>query len=487
MYIRIFSCLATIILCCATTLSAQNDVDSLLASFPANNTQDLERLAGEIVELGPSAIVSLAKKIRPNGAGRDADVLYALSALAKGPEKYRPQVEAGLIQALGEDIALEAQVFLIEQLQFIASDASLDVLSSKIRTLCEPALQAIGAIQSPKSLGTLLDAVDQVNGYCKQLLAKTLSQYQGPEVEQVLLDLANDKNALYAAEALLGMARSGSEKAKPLIVDYGSEDPAEGNNLLMILAQAQAASGNTSSAIETVHQVLSANPSSANQTAAYQLIVEHGSEDQLDELLKTCKKGDPQMQSVLTSAMVNAPAKYLPELFKLFDRLDASAQMNLLRAAHKHQYTAAIPLAQDLIGSTDPSLARVALSTYSTLAGKAGLPTLRKILLDSSKPSLMMAARHEASQWIDSSNLNFLEETLGQSGGAAKVNLFKLIGERGLASFWDQIKENLTADNPEVRKAAFATLPAIAHGVPVRHLTTVSPLINDASERTQLR
>ncbi len=471
----------------AMLASAQTSIDSLLGEFPAKDQVTLNRLIEELAGMGPTAIVDISKKLSVPGNADDLQARFALSALAKGKSAHTPKIESGFIEALQGDLDLEAQVFLIQELQFMASDASVDVLLKKINVLCEPVVHALGSIHTKKSLNALLQSVDQINGYCKQVLAKTLASYDDGRVVDQLTRFSSARDELFRKEALHGLAKSGSYKALPTLEQYATEKPESGTELLLLLAENLAGNGQGKQAAQIAEKVLNSNPGASNQYAAYQLFIQHAPRNEVDQLVKVFRKAEPQSKQVISQMLVQNPGLPLEGFIKQIDKLEPATQINLLHAARIRHQQAALSHAHQLIHSPNLDVATVAIQTYAALSGKKGLPSLQKALLNAKDPQLLTVAGQAISGLVDSSNLDFLSNAFAMSSGIAKSRLLMLFGERGLSRFWDQVRASLSDDDPEVRATAFEVLPDIVRDVPVRQLTTIAPIINSEAEMAQLR
>ncbi|MCB0687917.1 MAG: HEAT repeat domain-containing protein, partial [Saprospiraceae bacterium] len=244
----------------ASTYS-QTALDSVLMHLPAQSTAELQLYMDQLVDLGPSAIVAMAKNINGHLPGKyDMKEHYALSGLARYVDNQtdtetKQVIEEGFIEALNSDLDVETDVFLIEQLRSLASDKSLSTLQAKISKLCEPAIQAIAAIGSDRSIQVLIDALNTSQGYCKMVIAKAIGKTDNQTVTTALTDLLNDSDQQIKMTALNALIASGKPQAFPSILNFAKANPGTGNALLLKYGEIMAQKGNTQKLSEILDQV----------------------------------------------------------------------------------------------------------------------------------------------------------------------------------------------------------------------------------------
>ena len=158
-------------------------VADTLAKFPAQSSEERDRLAGELVRLGPEGILEVCKMLVPPGTGDDTNVRFAMNALSmtvhrSDAEEERKMVANTVIRALNKDIDDEVKAFLIRQLQLVGKDESVKPLSGLLEDdrLCEPATQALSAIRTDDAKKVLIKAFGSARGENRITLIRALGE-----------------------------------------------------------------------------------------------------------------------------------------------------------------------------------------------------------------------------------------------------------------------------------------------------------------------
>ncbi len=489
-YSTIVGCFLT---CSVVSLAmAQEDmnIDTILQQFPARDMAHQTHLVDQLIQLGPDAIVTLGLGLKNMGTGDDNQQRLALSALAKA--KKSPDelvtVETGFGQALREEIPIDGQMFLIEQLQSFGTDASIEVFQDKVKLLCEPSVHAIRQIRSSHSLDALLETYEEIDGYCRQAVVKSLADYNDPKALSLLKQIVTSgpaSNSLTYDLALDGLIKHGDKSLIPILEGMLAENPTRAKALMIQLANVQWEKGLTTHQAEIAEIILDNSPTIAERTAMYQILCEsHRGHTLLPQDFRRTSEDEALAMSTALEYCAEIP---LDPYVDQIQRISPAAQVQMLQAIADRKFIPAIPEVNELLKSHDEEVQMAAIRALSTLEGEQCLATLRPFVTGNKPPHVVKAAAEESMRWIDSSQVFTLEKMYEESAVTGKVALLGLIGHRHWSELWTTVKSGLDDENADVRTAAYDILPRVSAGVPIRELTTVAPIVQSEHELEQLR
>ncbi len=470
-----FSCLPT---------WGQQALDEILSQLPAKNTNSLEILLEEIVEIGPEVIVELSGKLEVAG-GKDQPERLALSGLAKyvagSTEESRKVVEQGFLKALNQKLNITSEVFLLEQMQFFASDASVEVVSGRVVDLCEPAVQLLAVIASANALQALSKAADNSQGYCKQVIIKALGAFEGVMITDLLKKYAQDKSDLQSREiALQGLANNAAPDVLPILKIFAREDSKSGNDLLLKHGFVLAERNSTNPIQEIVKQVM--ENGSDRQKGEALTLAQYLGPTARKILIKALKKGSPGVASNAVSALIKSGIP-LSNYFKNIRRVDDVVKIKLLNAARVSKYPGALSSARSLLQSANPEVQMAAIKALSELQGSNGLIELQKVIASPQDEKVLEVTLNEASRWITKDRVGLFRDMLNNAPDKNKSQILRLIGQRGLGTLWQDVKPLLVHQNQGVRQSAFQTLPKLSKDLTVTDLISVVSYADNDEER----
>lgn len=473
-------------------LTAQEGLEQILDKLPASSPADLSLQMEQLANLGAPAVVTMSQRLNSLVPGQgDLRERYALAGLAKylgqgnNPDQRR-EIEEGFLQSLELGLEVDAEVFLIEQLQYFGSDLSIDRLPAKIGLLCEPVVQTIAQIHTEKALRSLINALAESNGYCKMVLTKAIGSFDQPAALSELVRLSSDQDETVRMAALKSLAHSGSPSAVIPLMSYGQLDAANGNDLLLTLASGLARSGNTRELNPIIERVRSTGSTQQKETAVG-LMADHLSEGSRKELVKILTRGSEEEALAVTRSLEKNEAMPMAAYFKSFKKVSAPVKTGLLTAARSRKYQQALPAARELLTSSDPGLQIASIKTISQLSGKQSIPELQKVLTGSSNDDVVQVAIQELSRWVSSENAEVMTNTLQMTSGKSKAEVIEMMGDRGMTQLFSLIEPLLQSADPMVRKSAFNALPGIVRDASVNDLMALVSIAGNEEELESIR
>lgn len=471
---RFFSCILFIFFIGATTF-AQTKLDTILMNLPAQSTAEVELYMNQLVDLGSSSIVKMAQRLKGHLPGKfDLKEHLALSGLAKYAGSYndaelKRMVEDGFLEALQGDLDLETQVFLIEQLRYVASDLSIKVLEGKVLSLCEPAIQVIASISSTMAEKSLIRSLSESQGYCRLVVAKALGKFPSAEAVSAVSGLVADHDAGIRQVALESMASSGNPVGYNVLLALAKSDPAVGNPLLLKNVMIQAQAGNSSRIAELTDHI-NKTGNVQQKAKCIELLMLYQEPKEQKNLQKILSKGSLEEGLAITKALSENQSIPLEPYFRYFEKVPARVQMGLLAAAAERSYDPAIATARSLLSSSDLLLKSEAIRTLSQLAKRGSLPDLQKVIMSAQNNPIIHTAIAELGRWVSEDNMDILVKMLNEAPEENKASLIDLVADRAISSLLPEMEKYLLSPNIKTRQAAFRALPALASGATVNDL-----------------
>ena len=282
-----------------------------LAKFPAQSSEERDRLAGELVQLGPEGIWEVCGMLAPPEAGDDTNVRFAMNALTmtvhrSGAEEERRMVANTVIRALNTDIDDEVKAFLIRQLQLVGKDESVKSLSGFLKDdrLCEPATQALSAIGTDNAKKALINAFDSARGENRITLIRALGELRCRSAVKKLLEYAGSENEKLRRVTLYALANIGHPSAESVLskipMATSSYDRTMAPTLYLLFARRLAESGDGAKCVTICRDLIKAYTSpheSHIACSALTTLVEVLGENALGDLLTAMDSSREDLQA----------------------------------------------------------------------------------------------------------------------------------------------------------------------------------------------
>ena len=192
----------------------------VLAKFPSQTIEDGQKLAAELLQLGPAAIQEVCKRVAPAGPVDDSKARFALGGLAfyvsrPGAEAERKLFAGALVEALGAESRPEVKDFLVSMLQLAGKDEAVAPLGKLLgdEKLCGPAARALVAIGTPDAASALAQALPAAKRACRVAILQAIATLRVKAAVPTLIPLAADGDGDTRREALHALAEIGDPSA----------------------------------------------------------------------------------------------------------------------------------------------------------------------------------------------------------------------------------------------------------------------------------
>ncbi|MDH3648743.1 MAG: HEAT repeat domain-containing protein, partial [Saprospiraceae bacterium] len=473
------------------SLDVTTRIDQLLEKLPATNQEQMLIANRTLITMGPEAIGEVIQRLVTPGFGNDEAARYAVSGLAKylgsAPTPVgKTLVEQEFLKAINSSsLKLDVQAFLIDQLQYFGTDASVIGLKEIAGTICEPVVSTWMAIRSQASLQALIDALPSVMGTCKINATKSIASFGDPRAIAILKSLTSDPDPVIQEIALEGLARNGDPSAYPILLERTKSDPRDYDRLIQY-GSIRGQSGDVTTVKNISKMILKGDQNTRIKNSALAMSSTYLGIGAKKYLLKALKKGDSEHRAGAIDALALNPDIPLTSILKYHDQLPVNAQMKLLSIAGTRKVSQALPYLRNALSDSNKDLKLVAIRALSSIQGPQSITDLAPALRSNSDPEILRQIAAELSHWTDTSRMNTLVNLIDNSPSTARVALIDVLAERGGSALFPSISQALSANDADVRSSAFAALPKMAPSVGIEELVNLIPSYIRSEGRNQL-
>jgi HEAT repeat protein len=445
----------------------------ILAQFPARSSDHRDRLAREMLGLGESGIVEIARQLVPAGKGNDTAVRFALNALAvyaSETEADRAFAERALIGALASTPDLAAKSFLLSQLGLVGREDTVRAISPLLLDpdLFEAATQVALSIGSPASRRVLVAALGPAKGDNLGTIVKALGELKAEEAVDAILGLARSANPVMRKTALAALAGIASPKslvtmtAAARMAGY-RYDPTNATAALVAYARNLAGKGDLVDSEHVCRAIMKAcaDPERlAVNAAALGILVEFRGHQMMPDLLRAVDNPDKAYRNAALNFAgqipdIGAIQQWIAKAQKANPELRAEILNLLGRIGHK----AAVPYLRSSLSGAEPGVVLSAAEALAKIERQDSVPDLLPLLASGAGSGRVA----DILLWlIDERHLDPLVAQMDQYPPEGKASAIRIIAARGGVRFFDKISALTSDPNLIIRQAAFGALKNVA-------------------------
>ena len=196
----------------------------LVSQMPAQGTEQTDQLAKQLIELNPEATIILAKQLKPATEVNDNNALFGLSAMTKyvgrdNTSRQSSKHESALLYALAITPENTNKAFLISQLQFIASDKSVQPLKALLSDpyLNDYAARTLTTIGTKNATNALLETLNSPGSSDNIYIIQALGQLQCQPAASKIAEYAKDDNSKLSITSIQALANIGNPLSKSVL------------------------------------------------------------------------------------------------------------------------------------------------------------------------------------------------------------------------------------------------------------------------------
>jgi HEAT repeat protein len=448
---------------------------SLLERFPAQDSEERDRLALDLIGLGQGAILEICRMLLPPGSGDDTHVRFALSAvtttLARGAlEKDRWMVAKALIEALEKEKDQEVQAFLIRQLQRTGKNEAVKPLLKYIRDerLGEPAVQALLAIGTSSAEKALLKSLNSSTGRNRISIVRALGELRSKGATKKILEYAASQDSQLRQVALFALANIGDPKAESFLKNVSLEAPsyerAKAPALYLLYAQRLAESGQKAECeriCRTLITSYTAPQESHVPCTAMSILVDNLGEKAFADLLQAMDSPNRELRMRALELSDKIPGeKATAEWIEKMENSRPDVQAQIITMLGKRGDKTALPILTDKLKSHKKDVRLASISSVVRLGGSEVLEDLTPLLYSEDADEIaavQRALRLFPGNMVIPRAVRLITEVPPLS----KVALIEILSERKAREQVDVLFSMTKNEDDQVRRAALEGLESL--------------------------
>lgn len=456
--------------------AAKSEVQELVDSFPAQNTDARQNLASRLMGMGSEGILEVCRLLVPPGTGDDTNARYALSALAtyvsqEGGEKARELYAKALIKALDRQTNKEVQAFLIRQLQRTGKKESIKPLRGYLddKRLCEPATQALLAIRTPEAEKVLLKALEKAAGANRITLIKALGELRSKKATKKILAFATDKNDELRQVTLFALANIGDPLAEKAVSTVALEAPSyertRAPSVYLLYARRLSESGHKMQSANICRNLIAsytAPQESHIPCTALSLLVDAIGKNAFEDLLQAVDSPNKELRARALELADRIPGEIATARWiELMAEASPDVQAQIIAMLGRRGDATALPILKEKLKSHRKVIKLASVPAAASLGGEEVFFDILSLLRTDQKDEIAVikqALVGFSSQLLIPESVKILDKVPSPS----RVALIEILSERHAKDHADVLFAKTESKNEDVRRAALAGLENLA-------------------------
>lgn len=476
----------------------ETKIADLLMKLPPQSSAEQDFLMAELAALGEPAVTAIAAGLVAPGAGDDVASRYAISGLvkfvARGADKnLMKNCSQALCKALGNVKNDEVKDFLLQELQYVAGEEAVAVVSGYLRSerLCDPAARVLVRIGTEPAKLALADALSNAGGKQQVILVQALGETgYAPAAAKVRALAATAqpqlKKAVLRTLAEMGDLSSGSllaaEAAK---AKYSFEATDAAGSYLLFLSRS-AENGNGSYAEKACRKLVKTGgiPEYA-QSVALEILVKSAGQKAVPDLMKALKSPSKEYRMAAQALLGNL---YSPGVSAAVQKTARSTknselQAELISLMAEQNDQSAFPLIAQLLSSDQKPVQLAAVKAAAKVGQAKAVAPLTELMKTGDEE--LVAATQSALLTIAGEGVaEAAAAFIPQVSGAARSALIEIIARRQADRYAGLIFGEAANSDAKVRLAAARALSAVAKSGDEKK---IAALLNNATGDDEIR
>ncbi len=456
--------------------AVKSEVQALVDRFPAQNTEERQNLASELLGIGTEGILEVCRLLAAPGTGDDTSARYAMSALTtfvsqRGEEQKRLVYAKTLFKALEQEPDKEVKAFLIRQVQQAGKRESIKPLRGYLDDdrLCDPATQALLAIGSKQSEKALLKALKTATGANRVTIVKALGEMRAEEATKKILPFAADENTELRQVALFALANIGDPLAEKAVnaVSLGapSYERTRAPALYLLYARRLGERGHTAQTAGICRKLIvhyTAPQESHIACSALTLLVDTLGENAFADLLQAMDARDPELRARALDLAGRIPGeKATAGWIERLEGAPPDVQAQIIAMLGRRGDPEALPVLREKLKSPHKAVKLASIPAAARLGGEEVFSDLLSLLRTDQQDQITVvkqALMGFPSRLLISGAVKILDKVPIPS----RVALMEILSERRAKEYRDIFFAGAENDNPGIRQAALSGLANLA-------------------------
>lgn len=472
-------------------------IADLVEEFPAENGQELDRLASAILDLGSGAVEDICAILSPPGRIDDSRARFALGGLAayvggQGKEEARALFAGGVVRALDRPADKEVKAFLIRLLQRCGGRESAGPLKVYLNdtALCQPAVSALQAISSARAERILARSLDSVPARNRVPIVKALGEMKNTRAVKKMLVFSGSRDAALRGAALFALANIGDGRAENVLsrftVAASPFERARASSLYLLYAQRLGESGDIDGCARICRDLIdsyTARTETNIPCAALDTLVDLLGEKAYPDLLDAVGNPHKAVRVKALSLAFSFPGPGITASW--VERIGTSPpeiRAEIVEMLGKRGDRSALPAVLAELESEHSSLRAAAVDASRLLGGEAVLERLWP-LLDTDSPEVIAALRRALLSFPAGSVVAKAASLVESSPPPVRMALIEVLAERRATEHAEIVFAQAKSDDKDLRLKALEALQFLCGG---QDLPRLVGMMVEASENPEV-
>ncbi len=451
-------------------------VADILAQMPTKNTQRSNTLMESVLSLKKNGILKFCDMLVPLGSGDDSKVRYTINSLAMYVGKAnnitnKNTVEDVLLTAIKKTNSKEVKTFLIERLQYCASNASINHLNSYLygSGFYKPALAVLTNIRTKEAAQAILTALKESKDQKQAAYIAALGELKYSPAVSEIESLSNSKSTETRRHVLKSLANIADSSSYQTLFNAAKKVnfQAEDTEAVLSFIHFGMQQNNIQINDEIVKTLLKNCTSDAQlhfRIAGLELLSKKKGNVLTKRLFKEFKhKDDSYRGAILKIASKNLSSNDLSKWSKSFKRTSPKGKVQLVGMIQNRSEASIVSqFIAPAIKSKNESVRISGLKALAFQPKSTAFPILFDGLLKAITPSEFLAIKESLLRLASSSDIEIIAKNLSKTNTNGKVVLIDVLAEKRATSEFKLIHSMLGSNNKQVNEAVFKALSTIS-------------------------
>jgi HEAT repeat protein len=464
----------------APALAGQPGVDELINKMPAQSVEEGQKLAAQLLQLGPDAFRAVCAKVIDPAKGGDlkanAKARYALHALATWCSRpdaaaERKQIAGLFVQAVNAAEPPEVKKFFIRQLQLAGTEDAVPPLAALLDSDAydEPATQALIEIGGPDAVQELLKALPSAKGARRVTLVRALGRLRAKGAVQEILKHVGVEDRTHRLVALWALANIGDPAAASALQKAaevkGVYERAQATSILLLFARRLAEGDHKDRAAAICRQLIKDRKAPAERqviSAALRTLATAVGTAAADDLMAALESPDKQIRAAALRCSDSIPGEaFTARLVGHMKQATPAMRVRILDTLGQRGDRTALPAVLDALKDSDKAVRIAAVGAAAQLGGKDALtPLLARLGTDQADEAEALQRAIVGLQGDEVSAA--IAKAVPDAPVAARAAMLDILAARGATAHLDTVLKAAKDEEESVRVAAIGALAVLA-------------------------
>ena len=475
--------------------------EAVVAKMPAQNPTDQYAAGEELVKLGPEGIANVCGMLTPPAAGGDTKVRYALNALTwyahrPGKEAEATMYAGVLLKALGAASDNEVKAFLIRQLHLLESKDAVPALGKLLSDsrLCEPATQALLAIETREAAAVLAKALPSAKGKNLVTIVKALGELREPSVVTAIAGHARSEDTTLRRTALFALANIGDPSSEKILAQAAEVKPSyersKVTSMYLLYAGRLADQGRKKDCARICRSLIKARAATGEehlQSAALSVLVENLGAAATDDMMAALDSENKAVYAAALKLAVKIPGEAVTaKLAGKVKNASPGVKLEIIGILGVRGDKSALPGLLEGLKDNDKAVRLAAASAAARTGGAAVAPALIDVLETGEKDEVA-AVKQIMMRLQGDDAMEGVAKALPGADSGTKVVLIEILSERRATAHKNAVLALLKESSVPVREASIKALGNLAGEADMPQLVSILVKAENEKERSALQ